>query len=465
MRTTRAQPRPRRCRRSGTRSRSSTSRTRLRSTAPATTVPYPEGSDALDYELEVAAVIGAGGAIGGFTVMNDWSARDLQLREMKVGLGPAKGKDFATSLGPVVVTVDEFDGSEGEMVGARERRGALARQPRATSTTRGSAILEQAARNTTCCARATCSAPAPSAPAASSSTATDAGCSRATWSSSRSRGSACSANTVAARRGVTPRDDVAYPGERDRATFAATRARSYERRNSSSGVVLERHRHPAAHARAVRLRAPRLDQHVADPRRERQVGPVGVQVAELTPAETELDAAEAVRVHRDALPRTAPRSRSPQGYPPRMPFYQRRGDLPRKRHVVFRENGTLLTEEVMGFEGFSGLESILYHLVSPCRVVGLGEFEPIVREEWVPTAHAHRHFHTWERRADRRCRLGAAAPDVEQRRRDLALPARRGDGLLLPERRGRRGRLRPRGLRHRSRRSSATFRTRRATTS
>ena len=50
----------------------------------------------------------------------------------------------------------------------------------------------------------------------------------------------------------------------------------------------------------------------------------------------------------------------------------------------------------MGFEGFSGHESILYHLVSPCHVVGLGEFEPIVREEWVPTAHAHRHFHTWE---------------------------------------------------------------------
>ena len=41
----------------------------------------------------------------------------------------------------------------------------------------------------------------------------------------------------------------------------------------------------------------------------------------------------------------------------------------------------------MGFEGFSGLESILYHLQSPCRVIELGEFEPIVREEWVPDAH------------------------------------------------------------------------------
>jgi len=84
---------------------------------PGDEVPYPAESEALDYELEVAAVIGADGAIGGFTVMNDWSARDLQLREMKVGLGPAKGKDFATSLGPVVVTSDEFDGAHGEMVG------------------------------------------------------------------------------------------------------------------------------------------------------------------------------------------------------------------------------------------------------------------------------------------------------------------------------------------------------------
>ena len=78
-----------------------------------------------------------------------------------------------------------------------------------------------------------------------------------------------------------------------------------------------------------------------------------------------------------------------------MPFYQRLGELPRKRHIVFRDNGTLLTEEVMGFEGFTGLESILYHLHSPCRVVALGPFEPIVREEWVPETHAHRHFKTW----------------------------------------------------------------------
>ena len=79
-----------------------------------------------------------------------------------------------------------------------------------------------------------------------------------------------------------------------------------------------------------------------------------------------------------------------------MPFYQRRGDLPRKRHIVFRDNGTLLTEEVMGLEGFSGNESILYHLQSPCRVKELGAFTPIEREEWVPETHAHRLQNTYD---------------------------------------------------------------------
>jgi homogentisate 1,2-dioxygenase len=74
--------------------------------------------------------------------------------------------------------------------------------------------------------------------------------------------------------------------------------------------------------------------------------------------------------------------------------YERRGQVPDKRHVAFRENGTLLTEEVMGFEGFSGNESILYHLQSPCRVTELGTFTPIVHQEWVPSAHAHRLFDT-----------------------------------------------------------------------
>lgn len=73
----------------------------------------------LDYELEVACVIGRGGRdipaeralehVAGFTVLNDWSLRDLQREEMAVGLGPAKGKDFATSIGPALVTPDEIE--------------------------------------------------------------------------------------------------------------------------------------------------------------------------------------------------------------------------------------------------------------------------------------------------------------------------------------------------------------------
>ncbi|MCP2242635.1 fumarylacetoacetate hydrolase family protein [Lentzea aerocolonigenes] len=81
-------------------------------------VPVPPGSRLLDFELEVAAVVGRDGssltpaqardAIFGYTVLNDWSARDLQRREMKVNLGPAKGKDSATTLGPWLVTADEL---------------------------------------------------------------------------------------------------------------------------------------------------------------------------------------------------------------------------------------------------------------------------------------------------------------------------------------------------------------------
>jgi 2-keto-4-pentenoate hydratase/2-oxohepta-3-ene-1,7-dioic acid hydratase in catechol pathway len=86
---------------------------------PGQSVPRPRSCRALDFELEVAAVLGTGGsdldaeaghrAIFGYTIVNDWSARDLQSREMKVGLGPAKGKDFATSIGPWIVTADELE--------------------------------------------------------------------------------------------------------------------------------------------------------------------------------------------------------------------------------------------------------------------------------------------------------------------------------------------------------------------
>ena len=81
-------------------------------------VPVPPGCQAFDFELEVAAVVGRPGRdltpeqarnhIVGYTILNDWSARDLQAREMRVKLGPAKGKDSASTLGPWLVTSDEI---------------------------------------------------------------------------------------------------------------------------------------------------------------------------------------------------------------------------------------------------------------------------------------------------------------------------------------------------------------------
>ena len=85
---------------------------------PEDAIPYPSASEQLDYELELAAVIGrearnvaeadAFSYIAGFTLFNDWSCRDLQRDEMEARLGPAKGKDSASSLGPWIVTTDEL---------------------------------------------------------------------------------------------------------------------------------------------------------------------------------------------------------------------------------------------------------------------------------------------------------------------------------------------------------------------
>lgn len=79
----------------------------------------PADTAELDFELEIAAVIGYAASdlpaddsamrcVAGFTIYNDWSARDLQREEMKVGLGPSKGKDFANSLGPHLVPMAEL---------------------------------------------------------------------------------------------------------------------------------------------------------------------------------------------------------------------------------------------------------------------------------------------------------------------------------------------------------------------
>ena len=81
-------------------------------------VEWPAFTEKFDYELEIAFVIGRAGRdiaasdamrhVAGFTIMNDFSARDMQRTEMRVRLGPAKGKDWATALGPVLVTTDEL---------------------------------------------------------------------------------------------------------------------------------------------------------------------------------------------------------------------------------------------------------------------------------------------------------------------------------------------------------------------
>jgi 2-keto-4-pentenoate hydratase/2-oxohepta-3-ene-1,7-dioic acid hydratase in catechol pathway len=86
---------------------------------PGETVPIPAYTKMLDFELEVACIIGKAGKdipekeaeayIAGYTIMNDWSAREVQQKEMKIGLGPAKAKDFATSIGPWLVTRDELE--------------------------------------------------------------------------------------------------------------------------------------------------------------------------------------------------------------------------------------------------------------------------------------------------------------------------------------------------------------------
>ena len=81
-------------------------------------VPYPSASEMLDYELELGCVVGKEGTnvteadamdyIAGFLILNDWSCRDLQRDESAVGLGPAKGKDSGSSIGPWLVTPDEM---------------------------------------------------------------------------------------------------------------------------------------------------------------------------------------------------------------------------------------------------------------------------------------------------------------------------------------------------------------------
>jgi fumarylacetoacetate (FAA) hydrolase len=118
---------------------------------PGEPVRRPDSVAMLDFELEIAAVVGAGREIAGFTLMNDWSARDVQAREITVGLGPHKAKDFATSLGPWLVTPDALPYREGRLhlearvtVNGRE----LARSDASAQHFSWPQLLEHAARDT-----------------------------------------------------------------------------------------------------------------------------------------------------------------------------------------------------------------------------------------------------------------------------------------------------------------------------
>jgi fumarylacetoacetate (FAA) hydrolase len=118
---------------------------------PDEAITRPPGCEMLDFELEIAAVLDDRGEIAGFMLMNDWSARDLQRREMTVGLGPAKGKDFATSLGPWIATPDElpFDGERLDLVATVTVNGSVVAQaPSAPMHFSWPALVEQARRGT-----------------------------------------------------------------------------------------------------------------------------------------------------------------------------------------------------------------------------------------------------------------------------------------------------------------------------
>ena len=114
---------------------------------PEEEIPWPAYTDKLDHELELAGVIGkrvrdvkpedAADCIFGYTIWNDVSARDVQTRELPVGMGPAKAKDWDGSnvLGPCIVTADELDASRPRHARARQRRarGASPARPRCTT--------------------------------------------------------------------------------------------------------------------------------------------------------------------------------------------------------------------------------------------------------------------------------------------------------------------------------------------
>src|SRR5258708_9551694 len=114
----------------------------------------------MDYELELGFVIGKSGRnlrpqeafshLFGVTILNDFSARDIQGPEMSSGFGPSKGKDFATALGPWITTLDEVDLTHLEMV-ARVNGQEWSRGSSATMTWKAEELIAYASKGTTIC--------------------------------------------------------------------------------------------------------------------------------------------------------------------------------------------------------------------------------------------------------------------------------------------------------------------------
>ncbi len=124
---------------------------------PNADIPWPAPSEWIDYELEWACVVGrtgsditvedAGSHIFGYTIFNDWSARDLQIPFMETGLGPCGGKDFANSIGPCIATPDEFEDLRALKMSARINGEVWSRGTTANMTHRFEDAISQFSRN------------------------------------------------------------------------------------------------------------------------------------------------------------------------------------------------------------------------------------------------------------------------------------------------------------------------------
>ena len=124
---------------------------------PNADIPWPSPSEWIDYELEWACVVGRTGSdisvdeasshIFGYTIFNDWSARDLQIPFMETGLGPCGGKDFANSLGPCIATPDEFGNLCDLQMTARINGEVWSRGTTANMTHRFEDAISQFSRN------------------------------------------------------------------------------------------------------------------------------------------------------------------------------------------------------------------------------------------------------------------------------------------------------------------------------